>query len=87
MFINKEGKFYSSEMGVYDGEEFTKEEVIELLQVTILTIVFRKRDGSTRVMRATLQDSYLPNIAGKTKDHGRMVVWDVENDGWRTINT
>lgn len=44
------------------GEEnLNKQEYIEMLKKGIATVTFKKEDGSTREMRATLLNEYIPD--------------------------
>ena len=49
-------------------------------------VIFTKRDGSTRVMLATLRK--VPATSGRSNVHGspdHVVVYDKEDLGWKTI--
>lgn len=58
-----------------------------------LTVTFTKKDGTVRVMRATLQ----PEVTGFTDEldayelmkdmdsDPKINVWDIDNDGWRSF--
>lgn len=76
----------------------TKYELIELLENGVITVTFKKLDGTTRVMKATLLPEYLPG----TLTNGQMLlqeqdvrvrvdnpnvinVWDTEVKNWRAI--
>jgi glutaredoxin len=67
-------------------------EIKDSLQRNVATVTFTKRDGSTRVMRCTLQESYLPrNEDDAVEDDQRpynvdtLVVWDLEKKSWRSF--
>ena len=45
-----------------------------------------KADGSVREIVCTLKEDLIPNTTGQTKGtKGNLVVYDVENEGWRTV--
>jgi hypothetical protein len=62
-------------------------DLVNLLQLGIVKIKFRKRDGSIRDMRATL----VPDLIGVetySKNAGPehvQCVWDVDKDEWRSF--
>ena len=68
----------------------TKTFLSEALQNGVVTVTFTKTDGSERVMKCTLQESYLKPYEKKT-ERERVVndnvisVWDVDNSGWRSF--
>ena len=71
----------------------------EDLKNGVVTVVFEKTDGSTRTMRATLSDLYVPqvepqmlseydgNVPKKAKQLNDNVqaVWDIDEGGWRSF--
>lgn len=67
-------------------------ELFERLVSNVVEVRFTKVTGEPRVMRCTLQPSFLAgeDIEDSTDssaplDHGRMNVWDVEADDWRSF--
>lgn len=65
----------------------------DLLKTSILNVTFIKKDGTTRIMRSTLQSHLLPVIEQKetTKekkllDNNLVVVYDIENNGFRSFH-
>lgn len=45
-----------------------------------------KADGSVREIVCTLKEDLIPTTTGQTKGtKGNLVVYDVENEGWRTV--
>ena len=65
-----------------------RREIEELLRFNHGQFTFQKVDGSIREMKCTLQAHLLPE--GYTGEEskakpGLLVVWDTENDGWRSI--
>ena len=62
-----------------------------------VTIKFTKKDGSTRIMKATLEFDKIPadkqpkSISLKTilqtlSTHKQLHVYDLEKEGWRTVS-
>lgn len=75
---------------------FSYQELVSLLQRNVATVTFLKVDGTTRVMRCTLQLEYLPEseqeaLMGKsmlTEDDGEnetLAVYDLEIGNWRSF--
>jgi len=67
-------------------------ELIEDLQKKILRITFTKVDGTTRVMKCTLNRSlteYTSPVSKSFKERAQneevIPVWDVENSAWRSF--
>lgn len=64
----------------------------ERLQSGVVQVTFTKKDGSNRVMLATLNEDLIPGDkkpkgTGKTVDNGNtFAVYDTEADGWRSFN-
>ena len=64
-------------------------ELRKIIHNDVVTVVFRKKDGSTREMLCTT----VPAIIGLTgEDYVEtnpsdtiVTVWDLENDGWRSF--
>ena len=70
----------------------TKEDLINQLKVSDVTIVFTKKDGTERTMIATLDPSKLP-VRESTEPKERketttdaIAVFDVEIQQWRSFN-
>ena len=70
--------------------ELTKDQMVAELKKRIVTITFQKVDGSKRVMKATLIESYIPPST-KTTDRVRVPnpntisVVDTEIHEWRSF--
>lgn len=66
-----------------------RRQVEEILKTGNAKFHFQKTDGSLRDMFCTLQSSVLPDTYNsEMKSNARpgiLVVWDIENDGWRSI--
>jgi len=58
-----------------------------VLKEEVVTIKFTKKDGTDRVIKATLHDRLVANTngTGKKENAGVISVTDVEIDEWRTI--
>ncbi len=71
----------------------------EQLQNGVVTVVFEKKDGTERSMRATLSDLYVPQVEpvmlseydGNVPKNTRQLnddvqqVWDIDAGGWRSF--
>lgn len=70
--------------------DYSRESLSGLLHNFEANIVFTKKDGSEREMRCTLKQDLIPSY-DKVTDRTRepkpdlLAVWDIDNDGWRTI--
>lgn len=62
-------------------------ELRKIIHNDVVTVVFKKKDGSTREMLCTT----LPSILGLSGDvysepsETIVTVWDLENEGWRSF--
>ena len=62
-----------------------------LLKNEIVTLTFTKKDGTERVMKATLKEEFLPadteGWISKNRKHNEdaLAVWDTESQGWRAF--
>lgn len=66
--------------------EMSREDYVSALQTGVRTITFTKKDGTERVMKATLQESVVPATTGtRTAPETNLVVFDTENNGWRSV--
>lgn len=67
-------------------------DIRELLKDGVIEVKFTKKDGSLRVMKCTLKEDLIPTEhapkgTGKVKTSGDVIsVFDVENNGWRSVN-
>lgn len=60
------------------------------LQHEVLNVTFTNKDGTERVMKATLKEGIVvpyENKTGVTREPNPKIVavWDVENEGWSSI--
>ena len=67
-----------------------RQELIEKLSHDILKIGFKKKDGSERFMKCTLNSEYVPSYEKKTDREKKvnesvLPVYDLEKEGWRSI--
>ena len=63
-------------------------DLVTLLVNSVITVIFTKvSDGSTRVMKCTLQGEYLPPLTGSNHKRSEEVlpVWSVDDNGWRSF--
>lgn len=74
--------------------EITKEELKTLLTENVLSILFKKADGTQRAMICTLNADHLPTVEKKEGDEVKktktpsetnVVVWDLEKNAWRSF--
>jgi hypothetical protein len=67
----------------------------EELKKGVVTVVFEKKDGTERTMRATLSDNYIPQVLAeydgqeakpaKQLNDDVQPVWDIDAGGWRSF--
>jgi hypothetical protein len=67
----------------------------EDLKNGVVTVVFEKKDGTERTMRATLSDKYVPQVLaeydGQVPKNARQInddvqpVWDIDAGAWRSF--
>lgn len=85
----------ADELNTILEEEIDKQAKIKLrarLQEGVVQVTFTKKDGSNRVMLATLNEDLIPadkkpKGTGKTVDNDNtFAVFDTEADGWRSFN-
>ena len=58
------------------------------LKEHVMLVEFTKKDGTTRTMKATLKEEYLPDVVGNSarKVNPDVVpVFDLDNNGWRSF--
>lgn len=73
---------------------FDREEVVKKLKDKVCLVRFTKKDGTERVMKATLMESVLKNLAGNTESSrtnrtpnpNQVCCIDTEIDAWRSFN-
>ena len=74
----------------------SKTELIDMLCERVVTVKFKKVDGSERTMKCTLLQSIVPQSVKTTADNNAVVkerkendavvaAWDVEAEGWRSF--
>lgn len=59
-----------------------------LLHSNVVEVVFTKVNGEKRVMKCTLQESYLPDQKGDTerkKNENVLAVFDIDSNDWRSF--
>lgn len=72
-----------------------KYKLVEDLKNGVVTVVFEKKNGEERTMRATLSDLYVPQVLSEydgqkaTPIHqlndNVQTVWDIDTGGWRSF--
>ena len=70
-------------------------ELKQQLSDNVVTVVFEKKDGTTRTMRCTLLAEYLPTKLvpegpqllqeARAENENVLSVWDLDNGGWRSF--
>ena len=69
----------------------TKDQVKKLLAVGVATVTFIKKDGTVRVMQATLDPKNLPVVEARVNATPRkenpdvVAVYDMEKNAWRSF--
>jgi len=72
-------------------DSVSREGVRNMLFASVVEITFTKSDGSSRVMKCTLNEEFLPKIEAQENTTSRAVnpevcpVWDMENQAWRSF--
>jgi hypothetical protein len=72
-------------------DDVTREGIRNILRASVISITFTKSDGSSRIMKCTLNEEFLPKVDKDTNSEGRKVnpdvcpVWDMENQAWRSF--
>lgn len=70
--------------------EYAREEVVAGLKTGLANVVFTKNNGEQRVMRCTLNPTYLPEETSSTKSKKTVndevvSVWDLDKNSWRSF--
>jgi len=69
----------------------TKDEVKKVLAEGVATVTFTKKDGTKRVMKATLDPKNLPVVEARVNGASRkenpdvVAVYDMEKSAWRSF--
>ena len=69
----------------------TKQELKEVFSKNIVTITFKKVDGSERVMKCTLDPNFLPgrdkptSSKKKTENENVLPVWNIDEQEFRSF--
>lgn len=67
-------------------ESLNKQSVMNFLTNQTCNILYKKKDGTERVVKATLQESIVPKTSGTgTQSDTNVTVFDVERQQWRTL--
>lgn len=68
---------------------FSRQDVLNMLTNSVVTVTFTKVNGEERVMRCTLLSEYMPSGTGPTllqeSTGDNISVWDTEANGWRSF--
>ena len=63
---------------------FEKDAVVKMLKESVCTVKFTKKDGTERVMKATLKDDVVKPLM--EANGNQVCVIDVEKNAWRSFN-
>lgn len=67
-------------------ESLNRQSVVNFLTNQTCDILYKKKDGTERVVKATLQESIVPKTSGTgTQSDSNVTVFDVERQQWRTL--
>ena len=73
-------------------DETGREWLRELLRERVVGVVFTKKDGTERVMQATLSEDLIPEVLNsektattRKKSDEALAVWDTEAEAWRSF--
>ena len=63
-------------------------EIKDMLRNHVVEVRFVKKNGEVRDMLCTLMEDIIPETNGKRRNlpENMLTVFDIENNGWRTIN-
>ena len=74
------------------ADENGREWLRELLRERVVGVTFIKKDGTERVMQATLSENFIPEATNsensattRKKSDEALAVWDTEAQGWRSF--
>ena len=74
------------------GDEIGREWLKGLLRERVVGVTFIKKDGTERVMQATLSENFIPEVQNsensattRKKSDEALAVWDIEAQGWRSF--
>ena len=74
------------------SDDESKNWLKSMLQSEVVTLTFTKKDGSERVMQATLSESRIPSSEKSSERAGTRTysdeaqpVYDIESNGWRSF--
>jgi hypothetical protein len=74
--------------------EYLKTDLKKLLVENILSVTFKKKDGTERVMKCTLMAEHLPVTEKHEDDEAKkdkkqsdtnIAVWDLDKNAWRSF--
>lgn len=68
--------------------EVSVETLKNLLKTDVVSVTFTKVNGDKRVLKCTLQESFLPEYnsdSTRKKSDNVLSVWDVESNEWRSF--
>lgn len=66
-----------------------REEILAALKTSVAGVIFEKKDGTIRQMRATLHESFLPeqttSETKKATNDEVIACWDLDKQAWRSF--
>ncbi len=67
----------------------TKDKLKSLLEENVLSVLFKKKDGTNRLMLCTLKEDKLPKVeikeSKKASNSNTLPVWDLEKNEFRSF--
>lgn len=72
-------------------DSVSREGIKNILRSSVIDVHFTKTDGTTRIMKCTLNEEFIPAREGEASENTRKVnpdvcaVWDMEKEAWRSF--
>ena len=68
--------------------DMNKQQIVDLLANTTADILYKKKDGTERIIKSTLQESVVPKTTGtnaSAQKDTHVNVFDIEKQQWRSL--
>lgn len=66
--------------------DVTKKELVSQLTKNVMSMLYKKKDGTERTVVATLIPDHLPEVTNPRKEQDHLVtVFDTDKKQWRTL--
>lgn len=73
---------------------FKRDEVVKMLKESVCTVKFTKKDGTERIMKATLKNDVVEPLieangtstSSRKSNPNQVCVVDIEKNAWRSFN-